>query len=90
MIDVSAKTNSLVCRPPELLLGCQKYAGEVDIWSAGCILYELLVGKPLFPGESDAGQLDMIFAMLGTPTEETCPKALELKLYAATQPSQDQ
>lgn len=36
--------------PPELLLGANKYGGEVDMWSVGCIFAELLTGKPLFPG----------------------------------------
>jgi len=49
------------------------------MWSAGCILFELLVGKPLFPGESDAAQLDLIFSLLGTPTAATCPRATEYK-----------
>lgn len=36
--------------PPELFLGAHKYGPEVDMWSAGCIMFELLTGKPLFPG----------------------------------------
>lgn len=38
-------------RPPELLLGVDKYGPEIDMWSVGCIFAELLVGKPIFPGE---------------------------------------
>lgn len=38
------------CSPPELFLGAHKYGPEVDMWSAGCIMFELLTGKPLFPG----------------------------------------
>ena len=37
-------------RPPELLLGSKQYGTEVDMWSAGCIMFELLTGKALFPG----------------------------------------
>lgn len=37
-------------RPPELFLGAEKYGTEIDMWSAGCIMFELLTGKPLFPG----------------------------------------
>ncbi len=41
----------VVCRrPPELFLGADKYGTEIDMWSAGCIMFELLTGKPLFPG----------------------------------------
>ena len=39
-------------RAPEILLGSQKYTKGVDIWSLGCILAELLIGKPMFPGNS--------------------------------------
>jgi serine/threonine protein kinase len=37
-------------RPPELFLGCDRYGTEIDTWSAGCIMFELITGKPLFPG----------------------------------------
>ena len=47
-------------RAPEVLLGCP-YATPVDIWSVGCILAELNTLKPLFPGTSEADQLDRIF-----------------------------
>jgi serine/threonine protein kinase len=40
------------CRPPELLLGTERYGPEVDVWSVGCIFAELLAKKPLFPGEA--------------------------------------
>lgn len=39
-------------RAPEILLGSQKYTKGVDMWSLGCILGELLIGKPVFPGTS--------------------------------------
>ncbi|PAA60640.1 hypothetical protein BOX15_Mlig009620g1, partial [Macrostomum lignano] len=38
-------------RAPELLLKAAQYTTAVDIWSAGCVLGELLIGRPLFPGE---------------------------------------
>ena len=38
-------------RPPELILGADSYGPEVDVWSVGCILAEMLLGKPLFPGK---------------------------------------
>jgi serine/threonine protein kinase len=40
-------------RPPEILFGAKHYDPSVDIWSAGCILGELLLRKPLFPGTTD-------------------------------------
>ena len=68
----------LVCtlwyRPPELLLGEKKYSYAVDNWSLGCIIAELLQGKPLFPGRTEIDQIDKHFRMLGTPNEQIWPK----------------
>ena len=44
-------------RPPELILGSRNYGSQIDLWSAGCILFELLARTPLFPGESEGMQL---------------------------------
>lgn len=39
-------------RAPEILLGSQSYSKKVDVWSAGCILAEVLIEQVLFPGKS--------------------------------------
>mmetsp|Transcript_19236 Transcript_19236/g.53973 ORF Transcript_19236/g.53973 Transcript_19236/m.53973 type:complete len:387 (+) Transcript_19236:148-1308(+) len=57
-------------RAPEILLGSTSYTKGVDIWSVGCILGELLAGKPMFPGTSTMNQLDRIIEISGMPTEE--------------------
>ncbi|RVX01585.1 Glycogen synthase kinase-3-like MsK-3 [Vitis vinifera] len=44
-------------RAPELIFGATEYTTAIDIWSAGCVLAELLLGQPLFPGESGVDQL---------------------------------
>lgn len=54
-------------RAPEILLDGCRYDKPSDLWSAGCILGELLGRKPLFPGSSTTNQLNKIFNVLGTP-----------------------
>ncbi|BFZ63205.1 hypothetical protein YB2330_004325 [Saitoella coloradoensis] len=60
-------------RPPELLLGERRYTTAIDMWGVGCVFAEMLVGKPILPGQSDIDQVDKIFQLCGTPTEETMP-----------------
>jgi len=51
-------------RAPEVMLGME-YGPAIDMWSAGCMLYELRTGKPLFTGWSEHDQLCRIEASLG-------------------------
>ena len=57
-------------RAPELIFGSTSYTVSIDVWSAGCVMAELLLGQPLFPGESGVDQLVEIIKILGTPTRE--------------------
>ena len=57
-------------RAPELIFGATDYTSAIDVWSVGCVIAELLVGQPLFPGESGVDQLVEIIKVLGTPTKE--------------------
>uniref|UniRef100_A0A7N2L4C7 non-specific serine/threonine protein kinase n=1 Tax=Quercus lobata TaxID=97700 RepID=A0A7N2L4C7_QUELO len=57
-------------RAPELIFGATEYTTAIDIWFAGCVLAELLLGQPLFPGESGVNQLVEIIKVLGTPTRK--------------------
>eukprot|EP00744_Colponema_vietnamica_P000536 GILI01000954.1.p1 GENE.GILI01000954.1~~GILI01000954.1.p1 ORF type:complete len:493 (-),score=104.06 GILI01000954.1:184-1467(-) len=57
-------------RAPEVLLESKGYGKPVDIWSAGCILAELFLRRPLFPGNDYIDQLKRIFALSGNPDEE--------------------
>lgn len=72
-------------RAPEIMLTFKEYTKAIDIWSVGCILAEMLNGKPLFPGKDcelgippcitlltalDHHQLTLILDVLGTPTME--------------------
>ena len=60
-------------RAPELLLGATEYSIAVDIWSIGCIFFELCKLKPLFDGREEIEMINMIFSTLGTPSEEIWP-----------------
>jgi mitogen-activated protein kinase 15 len=57
-------------RAPEILFGSSTYTYGVDMWAAGCILAELVSGRPLFPGQSTMDQLERIIAYTGTPSRE--------------------
>jgi len=57
-------------RAPEILLGSNKYTKGVDMWSMGCILAELILGKPVFPGTSTLNQLDRVMEVIGRPNQE--------------------
>lgn len=65
-------------RSPELLFGAKHYATGVDMWATGCILAELLLRLPFLPGDTDLNQLDKIFQVFGTPTEENWPGVTSL------------
>eukprot|EP00392_Amoebophrya_sp_AT5.2_P005610 g5619.t1 len=54
-------------RAPELLLGCTQYGANVDCWAAGCVLAELLIGRPLFHVQHEQKALELIFERLGSP-----------------------
>lgn len=60
-------------RAPELLLGAKEQSVGVDMWSAGCILGELLAHKPLLPGNTEIHQLELIIEMFGTPNDTIWP-----------------
>ncbi|XP_049355204.1 shaggy-related protein kinase epsilon-like [Solanum verrucosum] len=75
ILQVKGEPNiSYICsryyRAPELIFGATEYTFAIDIWSVGCVLAELLLGQPLFPGESGVDQLVEIIKVLGTPTRE--------------------
>ncbi|XP_065062216.1 extracellular signal-regulated kinase 2-like [Rhopilema esculentum] len=56
-------------RAPEILLASPVYTKGVDMWSVGCILGELLLGKPLFPGSSTLNQIERIMSAIPTPSK---------------------
>ncbi|CAD5172314.1 unnamed protein product [Musa acuminata subsp. malaccensis] len=72
---MTSRVITLWYRPPELLLGATDYSVGVDLWSAGCILAELLSGKPIMPGRTEVEQLHKIFKLCGSPSEEYWKKS---------------
>ncbi len=57
-------------RAPEILLGSTQYSKAVDLWSVGCILGELILGKSMFPGTSTLNQIERILEITGKPTQK--------------------
>ena len=74
MLVPGEKNVAYICsryyRAPELIFGATEYTTSIDVWSVGCVMAELLLGQPLFPGESSVDQLVEIIKILGTPTRE--------------------
>ena len=52
-----------------LIFTC-RYTKGVDMWSLGCILGEMLLGKPLFPGSSTLNQLEHVVSAVEEPTQQ--------------------
>ena len=57
-------------RAPEILLGSTKYTKGVDMWSIGCILGEMNMRKPMFPGTSTMNQIEKVLEVTGRPSKE--------------------
>lgn len=86
---MTPKVITLWYRPPELLLGHDGqsknlgavYSEAVDMWSAGCILAELLLEAPLLPGKEEGDQIYKIFDMFGKPTNREWPGVENFALW---------
>ncbi|KIH62215.1 hypothetical protein ANCDUO_07503 [Ancylostoma duodenale] len=63
-------------RAPEILLRSTSYNSPIDIWALGCIMAELYMLRPLFPGTSELDQLFKIVTIMGTPN-----KSLKYKYF---------
>lgn len=67
---LTTRVVTLWYRPPELLLGQTNYDASIDLWSVGCLLAELVVGRPMLPGRTEVEQLHRIYKLCGTPPDE--------------------
>eukprot|EP01064_Diplonema_japonicum_P018387 TRINITY_DN2707_c0_g1_i1.p1 TRINITY_DN2707_c0_g1~~TRINITY_DN2707_c0_g1_i1.p1 ORF type:complete len:330 (+),score=72.56 TRINITY_DN2707_c0_g1_i1:56-991(+) len=75
-IPVNKLTSEVVTlwyRAPDVLLGSNNYGPGVDLWALGCIFCEMVTGKALVTGRTDADQLSKIFKFLGTPDTNVWP-----------------
>ncbi|MBN3301910.1 MK12 kinase, partial [Amia calva] len=75
-------------RAPEVILNWMHYTQTVDIWSVGCIMAEMISGKPLFKGNDHLDQLTEIMKITGTPTQEFISKlqSQDAKNYISSLP----
>lgn len=60
-------------RSPERLLGARTDSPADDMWALGCVVAEVITGKPCFPGESEIDTIFRIFRCVGTPHESKLP-----------------
>ncbi|KZT74392.1 Pkinase-domain-containing protein [Daedalea quercina L-15889] len=86
--DYTNRVITLWYRPPELLFGTTVYGSEVDMWSAGCIMLELFTKKPVFQGNDEIHQLDVIYRIVGTPVVEQWPGMTSLPWYELVKPKE--
>lgn len=90
--EKKTKMNPVVCatwyRAPELFLGCSYYGYEIDVWSMGCIIGEMIADTPLFNRYKDDNQevIQAVWRLLGTPCENGWPEAMETKLWEQHKP----
>ena len=76
-----------VCyRAPELLLGENNYSKEIDIWSLGCILLELLTGNIVFGADNEKDVFLLICKKCGSPDETNWPNVTSMKYYSSLIP----
>jgi dual specificity tyrosine-phosphorylation-regulated kinase 2/3/4 len=57
------------------------YTSAIDMWSFGCILYELSVGYPLFPGEDEKDHMALIMEVKGVPPRSVLARATRRRVF---------
>ncbi|KAG8572552.1 hypothetical protein GDO81_012086 [Engystomops pustulosus] len=80
------KVITLWYRPPELLLGEERYSPAIDVWSCGCILGELFTKKPIFQANQELAQLELISRMCGSPCPAVWPDVIKLPYFNTMKP----
>ncbi|XP_044302872.1 cyclin-dependent kinase 12 isoform X3 [Varanus komodoensis] len=80
------KVITLWYRPPELLLGEERYTPAIDVWSCGCILGELFTKKPIFQANLELSQLELISRLCGSPCPAVWPDVIKLPYFNTMKP----
>ncbi|KAG8147085.1 hypothetical protein E2320_022566 [Naja naja] len=80
------KVITLWYRPPELLLGEERYTPAIDVWSCGCILGELFTKKPVFQANLELSQLELISRLCGSPCPAVWPDVIKLPYFNTMKP----
>ncbi|KAK0144885.1 Cyclin-dependent kinase 13 [Merluccius polli] len=80
------KVITLWYRPPELLLGEERYTPAIDVWSCGCILGELFTKKPIFQANQELAQLELISRICGSPCPAAWPDVIKLPFFNTMKP----
>ncbi|KAM8825337.1 uncharacterized protein cdk12 isoform 3-T3 [Synchiropus picturatus] len=80
------KVITLWYRPPELLLGEERYSPAIDVWSCGCILGELFTKRPIFQANQELLQLELISRLCGSPCPAAWPDVIKLPLFNSMKP----
>ena len=57
------------------------YTTAIDMWSFGCIVFECLVGVPIYAGENENDQLASIMEIIGVPPRSLIAKATRRKVF---------
>ena len=79
-----------------MIFRSSRYTEAVDIWAVGCLVGEMFLGGPLFPGidflttvgHSTLDQVSRIFAALGKPRQEELEEMKSKIPYSQIEPMQ--
>ena len=88
-LDYTNRVITIWYRSPELLLGETQYGPAVDMWSAACVMVEIFTKHAIFPGDGgEISQLDKIYNVLGTPTQEEWPGIVDMQWFELLRPTE--
>ena len=79
----STDVTTVYYRSPEMALLGGVYGYESDIWSCGCILFEMITGNPFIKADGDLQLIHKIFGVFGSPSEQDWPELWEKEGYVS-------